>query len=101
MKSKRDLEEIIAFNRDLEIKTNKAMAMAQEIQNQIVHDIPNMLALRPLLEMMIEYVRLLEDKTLKHGITMFSYGCRCDVCVTKKKEYRLMYDKVKEERKRK
>lgn len=100
MKSKRDLEEIIAENKDLEIKRDNALAMAQEISNQIVHDIPNMLALHPLMFMVTEYARLLDQKIVKHGSTMYNYGCRCEVCKETKREWARQYEAVKQARKR-
>lgn len=100
MKSKRDLEEIIATNKVLETKYANALSMALEIQKQMEHQIPNHLALNPLLTMIIHYARLLDEKTVKHGNTLYGYGCRCEVCVETKKKWAREYAKVKEARKR-
>lgn len=99
MKSKRDLDEIISENRELESKFNNARAMAQEIQNQIMHDIPNMLALNQLLMMIVEYAQMLDQKILRHGSTMYAYGCRCEACKEPKRQWAREYEKIKKARK--
>lgn len=100
MKTKRDLEEILKSNAVLEEKYIAAFGMAQEIQNQIQHEMPNLLALHPLLKMISDYAFLLRDKQINHGTNLYSRGCRCPVCVQKKKEWHEMYKEVKKARKR-
>lgn len=99
MKTKLELAEILDKNKELEIKRNNALGMAEELIINIQHDIPSHLKLKPILEMVSDYARMLDSKIVKHGPSMYNYGCRCEVCKSYKREWAREYEKIKKARK--